>query len=231
MRALIVEDDTPLRQALAAALRGAGWSVDEAADGREGLYRASEYPVDVAVVDLGLPGMSGMGLVSALREAGQDVPILILTARDRWQDKVAGLKAGADDYVVKPFHPQELIARLEALVRRASGWARPQLSSGAVSLDTGSQTVSVAGRKVELTGFEYRLLEILMLHAGEVISKTELTERLYAQDFDRDSNTIEVFIGRVRRKLDPEGTLQPIETLRGRGYRMPRTPHPDASSG
>ncbi|TVQ45231.1 MAG: DNA-binding response regulator [Gammaproteobacteria bacterium] len=227
MRALIVEDDTPLRQALAAALRDAGWSVEEAADGREGLYQASEYPVDVAVVDLGLPGMSGMALVTALREAGRDVPILILTARDRWQDKVAGLKAGADDYVVKPFHPEELIARLEALVRRASGWARPQLCSGAVRLDTGSQSVSVAGRSVELTGFEYRLLEILMLHAGEVVSKTELTERLYAQDFDRDSNTIEVFIGRLRRKLDPEGSLQPIETLRGRGYRMTRTPLSD----
>ncbi len=223
MRALIVEDDLPLRRSLSAALRDAGWIVDEATDGREGLYQATEFPVDVAVVDLGLPDMSGMALISALRDAGHDLPILILTARDRWQDKVAGLKAGADDYVVKPFHPEELMARLAALVRRASGWAKPELRSGDVSLDTVSQAVTVAGRPVELTGFEYRLLEILMLHAGEVVSKTELTERLYAQDFDRDSNTIEVFIGRLRRKLDPDGQRLPIETLRGRGYRMTRS--------
>lgn len=223
MRALIVEDDLPLRRSLSAALRDAGWIVDEATDGREGLYQATEFPVDVAVIDLGLPDMSGMALISALRDAGHDLPILILTARDRWQDKVAGLKAGADDYVVKPFHPEELMARLAALVRRASGWAKPELRSGDVSLDTVSQAVAVAGRPVELTGFEYRLLEILMLHAGEVVSKTELTERLYAQDFDRDSNTIEVFIGRLRRKLDPDGQRLPIETLRGRGYRMTRS--------
>jgi len=223
MRALIVEDDTALRSSLAGVLRDAGWLVDEAGDGREGLYQATEFRIDVAVVDLGLPGMSGMELVAALRASGRDLPILILTARDRWQDKVAGLKAGADDYVVKPFHPEELVARLQALVRRAGGWAQPVISCGALSLDTRSQQVTVAGTAIELTGFEYRLLECLMLHAGEVVSKAELTERLYAQDFDRDSNTIEVFIGRLRRKLDPDGIHQPIETLRGRGYLMTRS--------
>jgi two-component system response regulator PhoP len=223
MRALIVEDDTALRSSLAGVLRDAGWLVDEAGDGREGLYQATEFRIDVAVVDLGLPGMSGMELVAALRASGRDLPILILTARDRWQDKVAGLKAGADDYVVKPFHPEELVARLQALVRRAGGWAQPVISCGALSLDTRSQQVTVAGAAIELTGFEYRLLECLMLHAGEVVSKAELTERLYAQDFDRDSNTIEVFIGRLRRKLDPDGIHQPIETLRGRGYLMTRS--------
>ncbi len=222
MRALIVEDDEPLRRGLVNALRDGGWVVDEAADGREGFYQASEFPVDVAVIDLGLPGLSGMDLIGKLREAGHDLPIVILTARDRWQDKVAGLKAGADDYVVKPFHPEELIARMQALVRRAGGWAQPVINSGAISLDTRSQQVLIEGQPVELTTFEYRLLECLMLHAGEVVSKTELTERLYAQDFDRDSNTIEVFIGRLRRKLDPDGARQPIETLRGRGYRMLR---------
>jgi two-component system, OmpR family, response regulator PhoP len=223
MRALIVEDDTQLRSSLAGVLRDAGWLVDEAGDGREGLYQATELRIDVAVVDLGLPGMSGMELVAALRASGRDLPILLLTARDRWQDKVAGLKAGADDYVVKPFHAEELLARLQALVRRAGGWAQPVISCGALSLDTRSQQVTVAGTAIELTGFEYRLLECLMLHAGEVVSKAELTERLYAQDFDRDSNTIEVFIGRLRRKLDPDGIHQPIETLRGRGYLMTRS--------
>ena len=222
MRALIVEDDEPLRRGLVRALREAGWVVDEAADGHEGFYQASEFPVDVAVIDLGLPGLSGMDLIGKLREAGHDLPIVILTARDRWQDKVAGLKAGADDYMVKPFHPEELIARMQALVRRAGGWAQPVINCGSVSLDTRSQQVLLDGDAVELTTFEYRLLECLMLHAGEVVSKTVLTERLYAQDFDRDSNTIEVFIGRLRRKLDPDGIRQPIETLRGRGYRMVR---------
>lgn len=230
MRALIVEDDEPLRRGLVHALREGGWVVDEAADGREGLYQASEFPVDVAVIDLGLPGLSGMELIGKLREAGHDLPIVILTARDRWQDKVAGLKAGADDYVVKPFHPEELIARMQALVRRAGGWAQPVIICGGISLDTRSQQVLLDGESVELTTFEYRLLECLMLHADEVVSKTELTERLYSQDFDRDSNTIEVFIGRLRRKLDPDGTRQPIETLRGRGYRMLRGAAADGSA-
>jgi two-component system, OmpR family, response regulator PhoP len=224
MRVLLVEDETLLRRQLAAALRTAGWVVDEAGDGQEGLYFATEFRPDVAVVDLGLPGMSGMDLIAKLRATGQAMPVLILTARDRWQDKVAGFKAGGDDYVVKPFHTEELLARLEALVRRSSGWAQSVLECGPVRLDTRSQQLQVGDTPVELTGFEYRLLEYLMIRAGQVISKTELTERLYEQDFERDSNTVEVFVGRLRRKLDPDGALQPIETLRGRGYRFALTP-------
>ncbi|MGD9387526.1 MAG: response regulator transcription factor [Gammaproteobacteria bacterium] len=224
MRALLVEDDDTLRHGLAAALRAAGWQVDEAAEGREGLYLAEEMAPDVAVVDLGLPGMSGMELIEALRGHGRDVPVLILTARDRWQDKVAGLKAGADDYMVKPFHTEELLARLEALVRRASGWSQPILDFGVITFEPGAQRVERDGEPVELTSFEYRLLECLVLRAGQVVSRAELIDRLYEQDYDRDSNTIEVFVGRLRRKLDPDGTLQPIETLRGRGYRFALKP-------
>jgi two-component system, OmpR family, response regulator PhoP len=224
MRALLVEDDEALRRGLAAAMRAAGWQVDEAADGREGLYLAEESAPDVAVVDLGLPHVSGMELIAALRGNRRDLPVLILTARDRWQDKVAGLKAGADDYMVKPFHTEELLARLEALVRRAAGWANPLLDFGALKFEPASQRVELRGEPVDLTGFEYRLLEYLVLRAGQVVSRGELIDRLYDQDYDRDSNTIEVFVGRLRRKLDPEGTLRPIETLRGRGYRFTLTP-------
>ena len=224
MRALLVEDDETLRHGLAAALRAAGWQVDEAADGREGLYFAAEMSPDVAVVDLGLPQMSGMDLITALRGHGRDLPVLILTARDRWQDKVAGLKAGADDYMVKPFHTEELLARLEALVRRAAGWSQPVLDFGVIRFEPATQRVERAGEPVELTSFEYRLLECLVLRAGQVVSRAELIDRLYEQDYDRDSNTVEVFVGRLRRKLDPEGTLKPIETLRGRGYRFALKP-------
>jgi len=224
MRALLVEDDDALRHGLAAALRAAGWQVDEAADGREGLYFAEEIAPDVAVVDLGLPQMSGMDLIAALRGNKRELPVLILTARDRWQDKVAGLKAGADDYMVKPFHTEELLARLEALVRRSAGWAQPVLDFGILRFEPAAQRVERHGEPVELTGFEYRLLEYLVLRAGQVVSRSELIERLYDQDYDRDSNTIEVFVGRLRRKLDPEGTLKPIETLRGRGYRFSLAP-------
>lgn len=224
MRALLVEDDDSLRHGLASAMRAAGWQVDEAADGREGLYLAEESAPDVAVVDLGLPQMSGMDLIAALRGDRRDLPVLILTARDRWQDKVAGLKAGADDYMVKPFHTEELLARLEALVRRAAGWAQPVLDFGALRFEPGTQRVELHGAAVELTSFEYRLLEYLVLRAGQVVSRAELIDRLYDQDFDRDSNTVEVFVGRLRRKLDPTGTLKPIETLRGRGYRFALTP-------
>ena len=220
MRLLVVEDDTVLRESLVEHLRAAGFAVDATDTGEEGLYYGTEFPADVAIIDLGLPGMSGMELIRQLRDKGISVPILILTARDRWQDKVEGLEAGADDYVVKPFHMEELMARLNALLRRSEGWSRPMIDCGPVMLDTRSQEVAVEGTQVRLTSFEYRILEYLMLHAGKVISKAALTDALYDQDFDRDSNVIEVLIGRLRKKLDPTSELRPIETLRGRGYRF-----------
>jgi two-component system, OmpR family, response regulator PhoP len=220
MRILVVEDETALRDSLKHDLTAAGHAVDAAADGEEGLYAALEYPIDVAIIDLGLPKLSGLELIRRVRAAGKSFGVLVLTARDRWQDKVEGLSAGADDYVAKPFHFGELQARLGALLRRSSGWTTPLLQCGPVVLDTRAQSVAVSGAPVELTSFEYRLLEHLMLHAGEVISKTELTEKLYEQDFERDSNVIEVLIARLRRKLDPDDQLKPIETLRGRGYRI-----------
>jgi two-component system response regulator PhoP len=228
MRILVIEDEQVLRESLVAQLKSADFNVDAAADGEEGLYAGKEYPIDVAIIDLGLPKLSGIEVIRRLRAAGKSFPILILTARDRWQDKVEGLQSGADDYLVKPFHFQELLARVQALIRRAGGWAQPILQCGDVSLDTRTQVVTVAGQVVELTSFEYRILEFLMFRAGEVISKSELTERLYEQDFERDSNVIEVFIGRLRRKLDPSGQRQPIETLRGRGYRL-ALPRSDAA--
>ena len=224
MRILIVEDDATLRLSLAEQLRARGFAVDLAADGPEGEYGGIEYPLDVAVVDLGLPGKSGLDIIRAWRKAGRRFPVLILTARDRWQDKVEGLQAGADDYVTKPFQFEELAARVQALLRRSAGWSSPVLRSGPIELDTAGQEVRAGGVAVELTAFEFRLLEYLMLRAGEVVSKSELTEKLYEQDFERDSNVIEVLIGRLRRKLDPQGTLQPIETLRGRGYRFTLEP-------
>ncbi len=226
MRVLVVEDEASLREALKADLTAAGYSVDLAADGEEGLYAALEYPIDVAIIDLGLPKLSGLELIRRLRARGKTYGVLILTARDRWQDKVEGLSAGADDYVVKPFHVAEVQARLAVLLRRSGGWASARLACGPVELDTRTQTVSVNAAPVELTSFEYRILEHLMLRAGEVISKTDLTARLYEQAFDRDSNVVEVLVGRLRRKLDPHDSLRPIETLRGRGYRLslPRRP-------
>ena len=220
MRVLVVEDEAALREMLKTRLVAAGFTVDEAADGNEGLYSGSEYPLDLAIVDLGLPGLPGLEVIRRLRAARKTYPILILTARDNWQDKVEGLQAGADDYVAKPFHFEEVLARVQALLRRAGGWATPVLRCGPVELDTRAQTVAVSGTAIELTTFEYRILEHLMLRAGDVISKTELTERLYDQDFERDSNVIEVLVGRLRRKLDPAEQLHPIETLRGRGYRF-----------
>jgi two-component system response regulator PhoP len=220
MRILLVEDEAPLRETLAARLKREGFAVDTAADGEEGLYMGREVPFDVAIIDLGLPKKSGMELIQELRAAGQRCPILILTARTSWQDKVQGLKHGADDYLVKPFHVEELLARLNALVRRASGWTRPTLECGPIVLDTTAQTVRVDGQSADLTSYEYKVLEYLMLHAGELVSKADLTEHIYQQDFDRDSNVLEVFIGRLRRKLDPENALKPIETVRGRGYRF-----------
>ena len=220
MRLLIIEDDDTLRESLAAQLDDAGYAVEQAADGREGLYFAMEYPVDLAIIDLGLPEVSGLDIIRAAREKGRTYPILILTARDRWQDKVDGLSAGADDYVVKPFHYEEVSARVHALLRRSGGWASSVMTAGPVVLDMARQDVTVDGSPVELTSFEYKIIEYLMLKAGQVISKTELTERLYDQAFERDSNVIKVFIGRLRKKLDPDNALKPIETLRGRGYRF-----------
>ena len=220
MRLLIIEDDHTLRETLAKQLLAEGFAVEEAEDGREGQYQALEYPIDLAIIDLGLPEISGTDIIRAVRDAGKTYPILILTARDRWQDKVDGLSAGADDYVVKPFHFEEVHARVSALLRRSGGWASSVLTAGPVSLDMAKPDLTVNGASVELTSFEYKILEYLMVRAGEVISKTELTERLYDQDFERDSNVIEVFIGRLRKKLDPDNNLKPIETLRGRGYRF-----------
>ena len=222
MRLLVLEDEPALRDMLAKQFRTAGFTIDAAADGVEGEFAGLEYPIDVAVVDLGLPGRSGLEAIRAWRKAGKTFPVLILTARDSWQEKVAGLDSGADDYVTKPFRFEEVLARVQALLRRSGGWSQPLLKCGSVELDTRAQEVRVGGTAVELTAFEYRLLEYLMLRAGQVVSKAELTEKLYEQDFERDSNTIEVFIGRLRRKLDPGNRHQPIETLRGRGYRMSR---------
>ncbi len=222
MRVLVLEDEPVLRENLVRQLRDTGFVVDAAADGIEGEYAGREFPIDVAIVDLGLPGRPGLDVIRAWRQADLAFPVLILTARDRWQEKVEALQAGADDYVTKPFQFEEIHARLQALLRRSGGWSQPVLRCGQIELDQGSQVVQVRHQPVELTAFEYRLLEYLMLRAGQVVSKTELTEKLYEQDYDRDSNVIEVFVGRLRRKLDPDGVLHPIETLRGRGYRMSR---------
>lgn len=219
MRLLLVEDEPVLRDQLASRLRKDGYAVDTASDGEEGLFYATEYPIDLAIIDLGLPKISGIDLIRRLRKQGRDVPVLILTARNRWQDKVEGLESGADDYLAKPFHYEELAARVKALIRRSAGQADPMIVVGDVELNTVTQNVTNKGETLDLTAYEYRLLHYLMLNAGKVISKMELTDHLYEEDTDRDSNVIEVFIRRLRKKLDPDGTLEPIETLRGRGYR------------
>lgn len=220
MRILLVEDEVLLREQVTQQLQKQNLTVDSAEDGQEGLFLGLEHPYDVAIIDLGLPKLSGIEVIQNLREAGKDFPVLILTARGRWQDKVEGLEAGADDYLVKPFHIEELSARINALARRASGWANATLACGPVTINPTSQEVFNNGTVIDLTAYEYRLLHFLMLHAGEVLSKTELTDHIYEQDHDRDSNVIEVFIKRLRTKLDPDRTLNPIETLRGRGYRL-----------
>jgi two-component system response regulator PhoP len=223
MRILVVEDEAALRGQLAADLQDQGYTVEACADGTVALYLATEYPFDAAVVDLGLPGLPGLELIARLRRQGSRLPLLVLTARGRWQDKVQGLEAGADDYLTKPFQPEELLARLKALLRRAAGSARNVLEFGPLALDPAAQQVRLRGEPVELTSFEYRLLEHLARQRGRVVAKDELAAHLYPRDEERDSNVIEVLVGRLRRKLDPDGTLQPLETLRGRGYRFALT--------
>jgi two-component system OmpR family response regulator len=220
MRILLVEDEPTLRAQLRAGLEEAGYVVDEADNGRDAQHLGETEPFDAAVLDLGLPVLDGLSVLKRWREAGQVLPVLILTARDSWHEKVAGIDAGADDYLAKPFHLEELLARLRALIRRAQGLASPLLQCGALTLDTRSGRATSNGRSVNLTSHEYRLLSYLMHRPGSVVSRSELTEHMYAQDFDRDSNTIEVFVGRLRKKLPP-GT---IETVRGMGYRLLAAP-------
>lgn len=214
MRLLVVEDDPDLNRQLVTALSDAGYAVDSATDGEEGHYLGDSEPYDAVVLDLGLPKMDGISVLESWRRSGKSMPVLILTARDRWSDKVSGFDAGADDYVAKPFHLEEVLARIRALLRRSAGHATNELSCGPVRLDTRSGRVSVNGNPVRLTSHEYRLLAYLMHHAGRVVSRTELVEHLYDQDFDRDSNTIEVFVGRLRKKLG----IDVIQTVRGLGY-------------
>lgn len=220
MRVLIVEDETLLAAQIDKYLRDQGFVVDIATDGQEGLYYAREYDHDAAVVDLGLPKLDGISLIETLRREGRTVPVLILTARSGWRDKVAGLECGADDYLTKPFHMEELLARLKVLIRRAAGYASSLLECGPLRLDTTRKEVRVDGTVVALTAFEYRMLEYLAMNPSRVVSKAELTDHLYEQDYDRDSNVIEVFVGRLRRKLDPHGRHKPIHTIRGQGYRF-----------
>lgn len=220
MRVLLVEDDKKLSALVAESLVTSGYVVDQVYDGLEGLYYGREFPLDLAVIDLGLPEINGLDLIRKLRTEGFEYPILILTARDEWQEKVTGLEAGADDYLTKPFHVQELKARVAALLRRASGHASPNLDFGPLTVNLNSQQVYVGDTEVELTSFEYKVLEYLFMHPHKIVTKIDLIDHIYAEDHDRDSNVIEVFIGRLRRKLDPDGTISPIETLRGRGYRF-----------
>jgi two-component system response regulator PhoP len=221
MRLLVVEDEITLCEQIQHYLAGKGFAVDVAHSGSDGYFMGTEYPVDAAVIDIGLPDFSGIELIKRLRKNKITLPILILTARSRWQEKVEGLEAGADDYLVKPFHYEELLARINALIRRSAGVAHPVLSHDNIELDTVAQEVTVSGVPLDLTAYEYKVLEYLMFRKGELISKSVLTAHIYDEDFDRDSNVIEVFIGRLRKKLDPDGTRKPIETLRGRGYRIP----------
>jgi two-component system OmpR family response regulator len=216
MRILVVEDDTNLNRQLKEALTEAGYAVDVAFDGEEGHFLGDTEPYDAIVLDIGLPQMDGLSVLEEWRRAGKTTPVLLLTARDRWSDKVQGIDAGADDYVAKPFHMEEVLARIRALVRRAAGLASNEIVAGAVRLDARSGKVTVEGQSVKLTSHELRLLSYLMHHKGKVISRTELTEHLYDQDFDRDSNTIEVFVGRLRKKL-PDDCIQ---TVRGLGYQI-----------
>ncbi|NDP40647.1 MAG: response regulator transcription factor [Rhodoferax sp.] len=220
MRLLLIEDDAVLRLGLVRQLEADGYRVDQAADGADGLFQAREYPLDLAIVDLGLPKVTGLAVVQTLRAEGRTLPILILTARGSWQDKVQGLEAGADDYLVKPFEYPELAARVKALLRRARKAASDVLTLGPLQIDFSAQSARLHELPLELTTFEYRVLEYLVRERARVVPKQELSDYLYPHDEDRDSNVLEVLVGRLRRKLDPDGALAPIETLRGRGYRF-----------
>ncbi|HEY1837947.1 MAG: response regulator transcription factor [Rhizomicrobium sp.] len=224
MRVLLVEDDQDLQRLLKHALSDAGYVVDTAADGEEGHFLGDTEPYDVAILDLGLPKMDGVRVLERWRKAGRSMPVLILTARDRWSDKVAGFDAGADDYLAKPFYTEELLARVRALLRRAAGLATSEIEIGSLRIDTRASRVTMDGNPVKLTSLEYRLLSYLAHHQGKVVSRTELVEHLYDQDFDRDSNTIEVFVGRLRKKLGSNL----IQTVRGLGYSLE---NPDSASG
>jgi two-component system OmpR family response regulator len=214
MRVLVIEDDPDLNRQLTSALTDAGYVVDKAMDGEEGHFLGDTEPYDAVILDLGLPVLDGVSVLEKWRRAGKKMPVLILTARDRWSDKVAGFDAGADDYVAKPFHMEEVLARIRALVRRSAGHATSEITCGPLLLDTKSARVTVNGMAIKLTSLEFRLLAYLMMHKGKVISRTELVEHLYDQDFDRDSNTIEVFVGRLRKKLG----VDVLHTIRGMGY-------------
>lgn len=216
MRILVVEDDRDLNRQLVTACRDAGYAVDAAFDGEEGHFLGDTEPYDAVILDIGLPKMDGLSVLEAWRRDGRLVPVLLLTARDRWSDKVAGIDAGADDYVAKPFHMEEVLARLRALTRRAAGRASNEVEVGRVRLDVKAGRLTVDGNPIKLTSHEFRLIQYLMLHMDKVISRTELVEHLYDQDFDRDSNTIEVFVGRLRKKMG----IELIETVRGLGYRI-----------
>ncbi len=220
MRILVVEDDTRIAGQVIETLRGAGYVVEAAGAGEEAQFMGETEDYDAVILDLGLPGVDGLTVLRRWRHDGRRMPVLVLTARDTWRDKVTGLRAGADDYLAKPFELEEMLARVEALIRRSSGHANPVMSSGSVELDPATNRVTLSGRPVALTALEYRTLSYLMHHAGRIISKTELTDHIYGQDFDRDSNVIEVLINRLRRKLG-RGL---IETRRGQGYRLAGPP-------
>ncbi len=220
MRALLIEDEVQLQEQIRSQLEAEHFQIDVTGNGKEGLYFASEYPVDIAIIDIGLPELSGIDIIKALRKQGSTLPILVLTARGRWQDKVEGLEAGADDYLVKPFHMEELLARINALLRRASNSSSQEICYGPVCINPDSQQTTLSGQLLELTEFEYKILEYLMRRYNKVISKSELSDYLYPHNEDRDSNVLEVIMGRLRKKLDPDGQLKPIETVRGRGYRF-----------
>ena len=218
MRLLLIEDEIELQEQISQGLKNENFSVDVTGNGREGLFFASEYPVDLAIIDIGLPELSGIEIIQQLRKSGNNIPILVLTARNRWQDKVEGLEAGADDYLVKPFQMEELIARINALLRRASNSTSETLCYGGICITPDSQSVVKDNTPLDLTLFEYKILEYLMRRYNKVISKSELADYLYPHDEDKDSNVLEVIMGRLRKKLDPDGQLKPITTIRGSGY-------------